>query len=90
MRLQETLAELDKELRQQLWQVDAKEREGEEHLKSMQRAVLADIDNLKHEVSEGRRKIADEIEKGDMLRKEAIASMKNDFFMLKEQLEQRE
>lgn len=46
--------------------------------------MLADIDNLKHEVSEGRRKIADEIEKGDMLRKEAISSMKNDFFMLKE------
>jgi len=52
--------------------IDSKEKENEDHLRKMQREILVEVDNLKLEVNEGRRKITDEIDRYKSLREEAF------------------
>ncbi len=45
----------------------------------MQHTILQEIDMLKVEVSEGRRKILEEIERTSVIREDAVRYMKADF-----------
>ena len=63
MKLQESLQEIENDHRHQLYMIDSKEQENQDHLASMQQEILQEVDNLKFEVNEGRRKIMTEIER---------------------------
>lgn len=63
MKLQDSLKDIENEHRQQLYMIDSKEQENEEHLRHIQTEIVQEIDNLKIEVQEGRQKIQNEIDR---------------------------
>ncbi len=53
----------------------------------MQSEILLEVDNLKVEVNEGRRKINDEIERNRRLREENFDQLKNEFSVIKDKID---
>eukprot|EP00347_Sterkiella_histriomuscorum_P010771 403374981 len=66
--------------------INSKEQENEHHLRQMQIEILSEIDNLKVEVSDGRNKIQDEIDRYRKIREDALESLRINFTQLKESL----
>ncbi|CDW78940.1 leucine-rich repeat-containing protein 9-like [Stylonychia lemnae] len=89
LKLQENLQEIENEHRHQLYMIDSKEKENEDHLRKMQKEILIELDNLKIEVNEGRSKIMEEIDRYKIIREEAFEQLKTDFESLRDQLDKK-
>ena len=53
----------------------------------MQTEILREVDNLKLEVNEGRKKINEEIERSKQMREENFEQLRLDFAKIREQIE---
>ena len=87
MHLQESLQAVENQHRHALLQIEAAQKQNDEHLASMQSEVIFEVNNLQSTISEGRKKILEEATRLDSLRNDGFQQLQADLLQIRQEAE---